>query len=142
MADNADFSKVTDRVNEAQANIKATAGKNRAQLQAQVEQAQDSAKKGAGQARTKATQAKSDVAGGMQAVRDNWQAHVTGLHDKAADKKAEKDARKSEHKAEAAELYAEDAVGFAIAAIQEAEYAVLDAALTRYDADTAAGVSS
>ena len=42
-------------------------------------------------------------------------------------------------KAETAEDYAEDAINFAIAAVQEAEYAVLDAVLARSDADALAG---
>jgi hypothetical protein len=36
-------------------------------------------------------------------------------------------------------MYAEDAVNFAIAAVREAEYAVLDAALARSDANTLVG---
>ena len=48
---------------------------------------------------------------------------------------------KAELKAETAEDYADDAVSFAIAAVQEAEYAVLDAVLARSDADTLAGTS-
>jgi hypothetical protein len=44
--------------------------------------------------------------------------------------------------AEAAEHYAQDAVSFAIAAVQEAEYAVLDAALARADAQTGTGTGT
>jgi hypothetical protein len=58
-------------------------------------------------------------------MKDNWQAHVTDLYQKAANKKAEHDARK----AESGEDYADNVVSFPIAAVQEAEYAVLDAAL-------------
>ncbi|HXT90992.1 MAG TPA: hypothetical protein VN714_17200 [Trebonia sp.] len=51
----------------------------------------------------------------------------------AARKKAERDVRRAEA--------AEEAVGFAIAAVQEAEYAVLQAALARADADALTGAS-
>jgi hypothetical protein len=47
----------------------------------------------------------------------------------------------AEVRAEAAEDYADDAISFAIAAVQEAEYAVLDAVLARSDADALAGAS-
>ena len=70
-------------------------------------------------------------------MKDKWQSHVADLHGKAAGKKAEVDRRKAEIRAEAAEAYAEDAINFAIAAVQEAEYAVL----ARSDADTPAGTS-
>jgi hypothetical protein len=51
------------------------------------------------------------------------------------------DLRKAELGAEAAEDNADDAVSFAIAAVQEAEYAALGAALARSDADTLADTS-
>lgn len=63
--------------------------------------------------------------------------NVADLHGKAPDKKAEIDRRKAEHRAESAEDHADDAVSFAIAAVQEAEYAVL----ARYDVNTLAGTS-
>ena len=36
-------------------------------------------------------------------MKDNWHSHITELHQKADDKKAEADARRAELKAEAAE---------------------------------------
>ena len=47
----------------------------------------------------------------------------------------------SELKAEAAQDYADDAISFAIGAVQEAEYAVMDAILARSDADALTGTS-
>jgi len=43
------FSQLTDKVNEAQANVQAAMSKDRADLQAQVEQAQSSAEQKAGE---------------------------------------------------------------------------------------------
>ena len=47
------------------------------------------------------------------------------------------DAKKVRHRADAAEDDAVDAVAFADAALEEAEYAVLNATLARMDADAA-----
>jgi hypothetical protein len=48
---------------------------------------------------------------------------------------------KAQLKAEAAEGHAEDAVDFAIAAVREAEYTVLGAALARADANALTGAT-
>ena len=108
----ADFSQLTERVNEAQSEIKA-----------------------------KGAQKKAEAATGWEAMQDSWRSHIAQLHQRAADLKAERDLHKAQKKAEHAEAKAEDAIGFAIAAAQEAEYAVLDAALARLDADALAGSS-
>jgi len=135
----ADFSQLTEKVNEAQAEIKATMSKGRNEMQAQVERAQSKAEQQADEMKNKAVETKEEAATGWQAMQDRWQAHIAQLHQRTVDKKVERDVRKAEMKAEVAEDYAEDAIGFAIAAVQEAEYAVLDAALKRSDADALAG---
>ena len=84
---------------------------------------------------------RDEAATGWEAMKDKWQSHVADLHHKAGDKKAEMDQAKAAMKADAAEDYAEDAVNFAIAAVQEAEYAVLDAVLARADSDSLAATS-
>lgn len=53
MTDNENFSQLTDKVNEAQAKVKAAATKGRAELQAQVEQAQSGAEQEAGKIKAK-----------------------------------------------------------------------------------------
>ena len=126
MSDNADFSQLTEKVNESQAKIKAAASDQNVDLTVGT---------------AKAAQTQTEAATGWQAMKDKWQSHVADLHQKADDKKAERDARRAELKAEAAEDYADDAVSFAIAAVQEAEYAAMDAILARYDADALAGTN-
>ena len=124
------FSQLGHKIDEAQAKVAAAASKSRDELQAEVEQAQSSARQKADEIKAQAARGRDEAATGWQAMKDRWQAHVADLHDKAADKKAEVDRRKAEIRAEAAEDYAEDAINFAIAAAQEAEYAVLDAVWT------------
>jgi hypothetical protein len=133
----ATFDQLTEAVKQAEAEIRSSASRNRDQLQARVEQARTGAEQRASQIQTKATQARGDAAAGWQSMKEKWQAHVSDLHDKAAGKKAELDQKKMARRADAADDYADDAVSFAIAAVQEAEYAVLDAALARADAQAA-----
>jgi hypothetical protein len=137
MSTSAMFDKLTVSVNQAEAEIKDAGARSRAQLQAQVEQARAGAEQRASQIQAQATQAHDQAAAGWQSMKAQWQAHVSDLHDKAADKKAEMDRDRAQKRAEKADLDAGDAVSFAIAAVQEAEYAVLDAALAHADADAA-----
>jgi hypothetical protein len=53
------------------------------------------------------------------------------LNQKLADKRADRAEKRADRKADAAEADAEDAIDFAVYALQEAEYAVLDAAYYR-----------
>lgn len=128
----ANFNELTRKVNEAEAEIKASMSKTREALRALVREAQDKAEQ-------QADEIKADTDSGMKSVNDKWHAHIAQLHQRNAEKKAERDIRKAASKADDAEAYAEEAIDFAIAAIQEAEYAVLDAALARTDADALAG---
>lgn len=141
MSAGATFDQLTDAVKQAEAEIKASATRNREQLQAQVQQALTGAQQRANQIQTQATQAGGEAAAGWKSMKDKWQAHVSDLHNKAAGKKTELDQKKMAMRAEAAEGYAQDAVSFAIAAVEEAEYAVLDAALARADAQARTGMS-
>jgi TolA-binding protein len=135
------FSQLTEKINQAQAKVEATAHQTREQLQADVQQAQASAEETAEEIKAQAARGRDAAATGWQAMKDKWQSHVSDLHDKAAGKMAEMDQAKAGVRADAAEDYAEDAINFAIAAVQEAEYAVLDAVLARSDADALAGAS-
>ena len=63
------------------------------------------------------------------------------LHDTVADKQTKLDLHAALRGADLAEGYAVSAVDFALAAIDEAEYAVLDAILAGADADARAAHS-
>jgi hypothetical protein len=70
-----------------------------------------------------------------RAVHDDWNRHVTTVRQNVDDRMADHDVKRSERRAQNAEDDAEAAVNFAYAALEEAEYAVLDAALGRLEAD-------
>lgn len=81
------------------------------------------------------------VAGGDQATSDwaTMQQNVSdafdSLHAQAAERRAARKAKRAEGVAEESEWDAADAVDFAVYAIQEAEYALLQAAVDRDAAD-------
>jgi hypothetical protein len=133
------FSELTDRINQAQVKVEAAARQGRDQLAAEVQQAQVSAEQKAEEIKAQAARSRDEAGAGWQTMKDKWQTHVAHLHDKTAGKKVELDQRKAGFRADAAEVYAENAIDFALAAVQEAEYAVLDAVLARADAEALPG---
>jgi len=60
-------------------------------------------------------------------IRGKWQAHVAKVREDARRKGAELDAKEADAEANIALSYALDAIDFATSAIEEAEYAALDA---------------
>jgi uncharacterized protein YjbJ (UPF0337 family) len=127
--------KLAQRSKEAEDNVQAAADKSRAELQSQVDQARDNAKEHADSLRATNAQVREDVSGRWAQIQDNWTQHVGKVREDVADRRAARDAREAERNADWAEGDAEDAVEFALAAIDEAEYAVLVAISTRADAD-------
>jgi hypothetical protein len=68
-------------------------------------------------------------------TRQSVHARVAQLRAEREDHHAARDVKKAERRAEEAEQDAADAVDFALAMLDEAEYALADAALARIDAD-------
>ena len=71
-------------------------------------------------------------------VQSDWDGHVKRIRERMDAKKDAFDVKIAEHDAEWTEADAIDAVDFASAAIEEAQYAVLDAVLARRKADVMA----
>ncbi len=67
---------------------------------------------------------------------------MAAVKENMADRKAEHDVDWANKRAENAEGDAAFAIDYAVAAIEEAEYAVLDASLARMEADELAGASA
>jgi hypothetical protein len=74
-------------------------------------------------------------------VHADWARHVDAVQAKFAAKKAEQDKRWSQMDADLAAADAEDAIDFALAAVEEAESATLDAILAQMEADEVAAKS-
>lgn len=129
------FSKVSERIKQVEENIKSADAKRRADLRAQVEKAHARAVKRAEELSDKTDEIRDEVSARWQTAKANWNAHVHHLQDAVATKEADLELNAVVRNAELAENYAASAVEFALAAIDEAEYAVLDATLARAEAD-------
>lgn len=66
-------------------------------------------------------------------IQENWNEHIVHVRKQRGTRKAEHDAERAEKRAKRAEDDAAFAGAYAIAAIKEAEYSVLDAALARME---------
>jgi hypothetical protein len=122
----------------AEQNVKDTTAKGRADLEAKVTEARKSADEHADRLSAKATEVSDVGQHRWNDVQRSWKDHVAQFHERIEEKKAERDVNRAERRAERAEEDALDAVDFAAAVLEEAEYAVLDAALARTEADEVA----
>jgi hypothetical protein len=142
MSSSEELSKLSDRAKQAQEKVAAANKQARSDLEKSVAESRAAAE-------AKATELQNEVQGTNDKVsswwgeqQDHWKAHVAKVRKDVGDKKAQHDADKTEMRAEDAESYAAYAIDFAYAAIDEAEYAALDAVLARKDADDVAAGSA
>ena len=75
------------------------------------------------------------ISGWWSDVQNAWHDNVAGARETIGERRAERDVAKAQRRAEDAEGDALFAIDFAYSAIQEAEYATLDAQLARMEAD-------
>lgn len=126
------------KAKEAEAKLDAAKAEDHAALEAEVDAAKAAASAAAAALRSQEAAAEDSAASWWAGVQESWSDHVVGLRSKIDEKKAERSAEHAARRAERAEDYAIEAVAFAAAAFEEAEYAVLDALLARLEADEAA----
>lgn len=132
------LAELSQKAQDAQRTVAASVAEDRQKLSAAVADAKDRAEQGAQRLQSSGQRAKANVTGSWNQVQTSWQDHVGAVRTKLEDRKAERDAKRLGHAADDAEDYAADAIEFAIAAVEEAEYATLDAVLVRVEADEAA----
>jgi small-conductance mechanosensitive channel len=133
-----DFTKLREKVDKADQSIRAAAAKDEAELKAMVDDARKKADERAAVLRAKSDEVSDSAERQWQEVQSDWDEHIKRIRERMDAKKDELDAKVAEHDAEWAEADAIDAVNFASAAIEEAQYAVLDAVLARRRADVMA----
>jgi small-conductance mechanosensitive channel len=136
------FEKISDKAQAATAELKAGIQKGKDQLEADVASAREKATAAAANVKGKAAGTHDQAVSQWQETREKWQDHVAKVRAKAAEKKAHHDAKEAGKDADFAESYALDAIDFALAVIQEAEYATLDAFYLRARADALAIASA
>ena len=138
MAVSDELSRLSVRAKQAEDRAAAAKVQARAQLEQTIQEAGDSAQRTAEKMRSGAEAAKDRAETGADKVRSSWNEHL-------AEARARQDARKTRHAADRAGFGAEDAesyaafsIDLAYSAIEEAEYAVLEAVLARENAAVAA----
>ncbi len=123
------------RAKDAEEHAAAAQGKAKADVQADVEHARASAQDQAKKLRESAEANKNKVSVWWYDLQRTWNEHVAKIREDIESKRAGHDVDRAERRAEHRADDAAFAIQFAYAAIEEAEYAVLDAALARMEAD-------
>jgi hypothetical protein len=129
------MTKLAARAKEAGDRAAAAQGKAKADLEQEVDAARASAEEQAGKLRQEAEARKGKLSVWWHDVQRSWGEHIEKVREDMDQRKARHDVDRAEVRAENAEDDAAFAVNFAYAAIEEAEYAVLDASLARMQAD-------
>lgn len=127
--------KLADRAKQSEENIEHAKEEGQAELKARVQRARESSEKHAAELKSGTSGAKAKASKWWTDVQDDWNKHIDKIRKDVDDRKEEHDVKRAEHRAEHREDDADAAVAFAYAAIEEAEYAVLDAILAREEAD-------
>jgi hypothetical protein len=119
--------------------LRVAASEQLSKLAARAKEAEDQAAAARAQATTELQQDvdanKGKISGWWHEVQNAWTAHVAKVREGIDTKKAEHDVGRAEKRADLAEHDATFAVPYVYAAIEEAQYAVLDAELARRQAD-------
>jgi hypothetical protein len=131
----AELSQRARSAEDAAATASSQARQRREELRGRVEQARATAQQQAGQLRQATGQAADEATAWWTDVQDTWNSHLRMARTRISDTKGRLDADLAQRRASNAEAYATAALAFALATVDEAEYAVLDAILARADAD-------
>jgi hypothetical protein len=116
-------------------NVREAEADQRAQLEAKAAEARKTADEHAEQVRSKEKGAAEGAARSWARLQHQWDEHVARLRRSLDEAKANLDVTIAAKRAESAELDAMDAIDFATSALDEAQYAVLNAEILRMEAD-------
>ena len=133
--------KLSARAQEAETHAGSARDKAKADLEQDVDSARASTQARADELRATAEERKGSISAWWTDVQKSWDQHVADARGQMETKKEQHDARVAQRRAETAEADAEFAIDFAYSAVVEAEYAVLDAALGRKEADELAATA-
>jgi Cu/Ag efflux pump CusA len=116
---------------------RAAAAKSKAKLDLEqdVKRARESAQAQADGLRQNVEANRGRISGWWDNLQRSWNEHLTAVRQDIGEKRAAQDLKKAQRIADQAEADAEFALEFAYGAVEEAEYAVLDATLARMEAD-------
>jgi hypothetical protein len=123
------------RAKELEDRAAAAKGKAKADLEHEVEAARQSAQVQGEGLRQSAEADKGKLSAWWDSVQRSWNEHLAAVRKDVDDERSAHDLKAAQRIADRAEDDAVFAVDYAYAAIEEAEYAVLDATLARMEAD-------
>jgi hypothetical protein len=126
---------LSQRVRKVEDAASATREKNQAKLERRRDELKSTIESTGKKLETAAAEAKENVRSGWADIKSRIDERLAGTRMKLEERKAERDLNKAERRAQAAEEDAADAIAFAMYVLDQAEYAVVNAALARADAD-------
>jgi hypothetical protein len=135
MAVSDQLSRLAARAKDLEDRAAAASGKAKADLEHDVAVARETAQQTADTLRETAESGKGEVSSWWDGVQRSWNEHLAAVRKSVDEKRAAHDRASAERAADQAEDDAAFAIDYAYAAIEEAEYTVLDATLARMDAD-------
>jgi hypothetical protein len=113
----------------------AARSKTKADLEQDVKRSRQSAQAQATGLRQSAEANEGRISAWWDDVQRSWNDHLADARQDIDERRAAHDLKKAQRNADQAEADAEFAINFAYGAVEEAEYAVLDATLARMEAD-------
>jgi hypothetical protein len=116
----------------------AARAKAKGDLEQDVKRARESAQAQADTLRQSVEASQGRISAWWDSVQRSWNDHLAAVRKNVDEKEAAHDLKKARRIADQAEVDAEFAIDYAYAAIEEAEYAVLEATLARMEADEVA----
>jgi len=132
--------KLADRAKEAAVHVHASTSKTKEKLESQVFEARAAADKTTKELQSKRADTNDEAAKRWSAITMKWNDHIAQIQQKVDAEKHDRDAGRARFRADLAEDDAVMAIDFAYGAVEDAEWAVLDAALARAEADELAAV--
>jgi len=132
---------LAQRAKEAEDRARSAANEAKADLQAQVDRAADDARATADELTKQADAAAQAASSWWTQVQSDWSKHIATVREDLAAKKKAIDVSDAQFAADLASADARAAVNFASAALDEAEYAVLNAILAQKEVDDLAATS-
>ena len=133
----AQLKRLSVRASAAEADANALKAKNKAALEQKVDAAQAAAKQASDDLKASAKESQDEITQWWGQVQADWKSFIAKVRKNAGQAKAHMKADQAKMRAELAEDNAAAAVDFAYAALEEAEYQVLNAARARIDAEEA-----
>jgi hypothetical protein len=129
------LSDLAKRAKEVEDRVASAEQKTKADLEADVKEARESAQARADALRARAKESKGRISAWSGGVQESWHDHLVAVRKGADDRRAAHDLKSKQRAADRADEDAAFAIDYAYAAIEEAQYAALDADLARKEVE-------